>query len=105
MSHGDGRRFLISKRREKSSLPVNGIREWCILFIISNANMVLCFYLDDRLIVASQYEPYSIVEKLVSYLAGSAHIVVQSPYLQVDLFPLALTVVFPVQIFIRTDVM
>ncbi|KAF9515041.1 hypothetical protein BS47DRAFT_1372154 [Hydnum rufescens UP504] len=35
------------------------------------------------LIVASQYEPFSVVEKLVPYLGGSAHIVVQSPYLQV----------------------
>jgi len=37
----------------------------------------------DALIVASQYEPFSVVEKLVPYLGGSAHIVVQSPYLQV----------------------
>ncbi|KAJ7459153.1 Gcd10p family-domain-containing protein [Mycena galericulata] len=37
----------------------------------------------DALIVASDYEPFSILERLVPYLAGSASIVVQSPYVQV----------------------
>ncbi|KAJ7786619.1 Gcd10p family-domain-containing protein [Mycena metata] len=37
----------------------------------------------DALIVASDYEPFSILEKLVPYLAGSASIVVQSPYAQI----------------------
>ncbi|KAK7007033.1 Adenine(58)-N(1)-methyltransferase non-catalytic subunit TRM6 [Favolaschia claudopus] len=37
----------------------------------------------DALVVASEYEPFSIVEKLVPYLAGSASIVVQSPYGQI----------------------
>jgi len=36
----------------------------------------------DGLIIASQYEPWSIVEKVYPYLAGSASIIVQSPYLQ-----------------------
>ncbi|KAJ7492332.1 Gcd10p-domain-containing protein [Mycena latifolia] len=37
----------------------------------------------DALIVASEYEPLSIVEKLVPYIAGSGSIVVQSPYVQI----------------------
>ncbi|KAJ7751187.1 Gcd10p family-domain-containing protein [Mycena maculata] len=37
----------------------------------------------EALIVASDYEPFSILERLVPYLAGSASIVVQSPYVQV----------------------
>jgi len=37
----------------------------------------------DALIVASDYEPFSIFERLVPYLAGSASIVVQSPYVQI----------------------
>ncbi|KAJ7610777.1 Gcd10p family-domain-containing protein [Roridomyces roridus] len=37
----------------------------------------------DALIVASDYDPYSILEKLVPYLGGSASIVVQSPYVQI----------------------
>jgi len=37
----------------------------------------------EALIVASEYEPFSIVEKLSPYLAGSASIVVHSPHLQV----------------------
>ncbi|KAJ7170183.1 Gcd10p-domain-containing protein [Mycena filopes] len=37
----------------------------------------------DALIVASEYEPFSILEKLVPYLGGSASIVVQSPYAQI----------------------
>ena len=36
-----------------------------------------------RLIIASNYEPYSIIEKLSKYIAGSANIVVYSPFLQV----------------------
>ncbi|KAF7347586.1 tRNA (Adenine(58)-N(1))-methyltransferase non-catalytic subunit TRM6 [Mycena venus] len=37
----------------------------------------------DALIVASEYEPFSILEKLVPYVAGSGSIVVQSPYGQI----------------------
>jgi tRNA (adenine-N(1)-)-methyltransferase non-catalytic subunit len=37
------------------------------------------------LIVASEYDPFSIIEKLYPYLAGSASIVVQSPHAQVVL--------------------
>ncbi|KAJ7878596.1 Gcd10p-domain-containing protein, partial [Mycena leptocephala] len=37
----------------------------------------------EALIVASDYEPFSILEKLVPYLAGSASIVVQSPHVQI----------------------
>ncbi|CAL1694467.1 unnamed protein product [Somion occarium] len=37
----------------------------------------------DGLIVASQYDPFSILEKLMPYLAGSASIVVHSPYVQI----------------------
>ncbi|PKI82831.1 Trm6p [Malassezia vespertilionis] len=36
----------------------------------------------DGLLVASPYEPYSIIHRLAPYLAGSANIVVHSPYLQ-----------------------
>lgn len=36
-----------------------------------------------RLIIASNYESFSIIEKLYPYLGGSASIVVQSPYGQV----------------------
>ena len=38
---------------------------------------------DPRLLVATQYDPYSILEKLFPYLGGSASIVVHSPYVQV----------------------
>ncbi|KAI0778806.1 Gcd10p-domain-containing protein [Trametes elegans] len=37
----------------------------------------------DGLIVASEYDPYSIIEKLYPYLGGSASIVVHSPHVQV----------------------
>jgi len=37
----------------------------------------------DALIVASDYDPFSILEKLVPYLAGSSSIVVQSPHVQI----------------------
>ncbi|EJF67268.1 Gcd10p-domain-containing protein [Dichomitus squalens LYAD-421 SS1] len=37
----------------------------------------------DGLIVATEYDPYSILEKLFPYLGGSASIVVHSPYVQV----------------------
>lgn len=36
-----------------------------------------------RLLIASEYEPYSMTAKLHQYMAGSANIVVHSPYLQV----------------------
>lgn len=35
------------------------------------------------LVVASQFDPFSILQKLLPYLAGSANIVVHSPYVQV----------------------
>ncbi|GAA5929626.1 tRNA 1-methyladenosine methyltransferase subunit GCD10 [Sporobolomyces koalae] len=44
----------------------------------------------DGLIVASEYEPYSIIERLIPRLAGSASIVVYSPTLQ-PLFPCLLS--------------
>ncbi|KAI0059451.1 Gcd10p-domain-containing protein [Artomyces pyxidatus] len=37
----------------------------------------------EGLIVATEYEPYSVIEKLTPYLAGSASIVVHSPHLQI----------------------
>ena len=37
----------------------------------------------ERLIVASEYDPWSILERLFPYLAGSASIVIQSPNAQV----------------------
>jgi len=37
----------------------------------------------EGLIVASEYDPYSILEKLSPYLAGSASIVVHSPHIQI----------------------
>jgi len=37
----------------------------------------------ESLIICSEYEPYSIIERLSPYLAGSASIVVHSPYPQV----------------------
>ncbi|PCH34318.1 Gcd10p-domain-containing protein [Wolfiporia cocos MD-104 SS10] len=37
----------------------------------------------DGLLVASQYDPYSILGKLSPYLAGSASIVVHSPHIQI----------------------
>ncbi|KAB5591871.1 TRNA (adenine(58)-N(1))-methyltransferase non-catalytic subunit TRM6 [Ceratobasidium theobromae] len=36
----------------------------------------------DSLIVASQFEPFSVVEKLSQYIAGSGQIAVYSPYIQ-----------------------
>lgn len=35
------------------------------------------------LVVASQYEPFEILQRLSPYLGGSASIVVYSPYVQV----------------------
>ncbi|GAA5985034.1 hypothetical protein JCM5350_003320 [Sporobolomyces pararoseus] len=40
----------------------------------------------DALIIASEYEPYSIIERLIPSLAGSASIVIHSPTIQ-PLFP------------------
>lgn len=40
-----------------------------------------------RLIVVSEYEPFSMVDRLAPYLGGSASIVVHSPHLQVHSFP------------------
>ncbi|KAF9567796.1 Gcd10p-domain-containing protein [Agrocybe pediades] len=37
----------------------------------------------DSLLICSEYDPYSIIEKLSPYLAGSASIVVHSPYSQI----------------------
>ncbi|KAI0652487.1 Gcd10p-domain-containing protein [Trametes meyenii] len=37
----------------------------------------------DGLVIASEYDPYSIIEKLYPYLSGSASIVVYSPHVQV----------------------
>ncbi|KAJ6575420.1 Gcd10p family-domain-containing protein [Mycena capillaripes] len=37
----------------------------------------------DALIVASDYDPFSILEKIVPYVAGSGSIVVQSPHAQI----------------------
>ncbi|KAG9007838.1 tRNA (adenine(58)-N(1))-methyltransferase non-catalytic subunit trm6 [Tulasnella sp. JGI-2019a] len=37
----------------------------------------------DGLLVATEYDPFSVVEKITPYLAGSANIVVHSPYLQI----------------------
>ena len=38
----------------------------------------------DAVIIACQYEPYSILERITPSLAGSAAIVIHSPYLQVS---------------------
>lgn len=48
-----------------------------------NTSPSMIFILFLSLIVASEYDPFSIVEKLYPYLAGSAPIVVQSPHIQV----------------------
>ncbi|TFY56088.1 hypothetical protein EVJ58_g7850 [Rhodofomes roseus] len=37
----------------------------------------------DGLVVASEYDPFSILQNLSPYLAGSANIVVHSPYIQI----------------------
>ncbi|KZT43855.1 Gcd10p-domain-containing protein [Sistotremastrum suecicum HHB10207 ss-3] len=37
----------------------------------------------DGILIASQYEPYSVTERLIPYLAGSGSIVIHSPYIQV----------------------
>jgi len=37
----------------------------------------------DGLVVASEYDPFSILQKLSPYLAGSANIVVHSPHIQI----------------------
>lgn len=39
------------------------------------------------LIVATEYDPLAIIDRLSSYLGGSASIVVHSPYIQVPLLP------------------
>ncbi|WFD20583.1 tRNA (adenine(58)-N(1))-methyltransferase non-catalytic subunit trm6 [Malassezia caprae] len=36
----------------------------------------------DAVLVASPYEPYSVVRRLIPYLAGSSNVVVHSPHLQ-----------------------
>lgn len=42
--------------------------------------------MSPRLLVASEYDAFQIVKSLSPYLAGSASIVVQSPFLQVGTF-------------------
>lgn len=36
-----------------------------------------------RIVIASEYDPWTVLEKLVPYLAGSASIVVHSPHVQI----------------------
>jgi len=42
------------------------------------------FHKRTSLIVASEYEPHSIIERMAPYLAGSASIVVHTPHVQVS---------------------
>ena len=54
-----------------------------VLNINESPREMVLLTLSASLLVASQYDPLSILEKLTPYLAGSASIVVHSPYVQV----------------------
>ncbi|KAH9849238.1 Gcd10p-domain-containing protein [Lenzites betulinus] len=66
----DGQRTRLNKRKVASDTLMQNREE------LFNGEF-------DGLIVASEYDPYSIIEKLYPYLAGSASIVVHSPHVQV----------------------
>ncbi|KAI0828876.1 Gcd10p-domain-containing protein [Trametes gibbosa] len=66
----DGQRTRLNKRKVASDALLQSREE------LFNGEF-------DGLIVASEYDPYSIIEKLYPYLAGSASIVVHSPNVQV----------------------
>ncbi|KAF7972594.1 hypothetical protein HWV62_17398 [Athelia sp. TMB] len=68
--HSERQKSRLNKRKAVSN-SINGTREE-----LFNGEF-------DGLIVASEYDPYSIVEKLYPYLAGSAPIVAHSPSLQI----------------------
>lgn len=66
--------------------------------------LVLLTYLFHRsLIIASEYDPYSIVDKLAPYLGGSASIVVHSPHIQVCLIRSRDSCVRPISFQILSD--
>ena len=52
-------------------------------FVVFTLNLSTS-YKPSSLIVASEYEPHSIIEKMAPYLAGSASIVVHTPHVQVS---------------------
>ena len=56
-----------------------------------------------RLVVASQYDPFSILQSLSPYLAGSANIVVHSPNVQVRWLHSRITRVLTIATQIVTD--
>lgn len=83
----DRQKSRLNKRKAATDL-LNSTREELFAgeyeaFVTSAPYMFLIRTSHFRLIVASDYEPFSILEKLVPYLAGSASIVVQSPHVQV----------------------
>ena len=89
-----GRRAVISSvklykklcsRYERSCFLENSTGTWtCSGKMLSMLTQLFPYH--RRLVVASEYEPYSIVERLMPYLGGSASLVVHSPHLQVDIF-------------------
>ncbi|KZP25277.1 Gcd10p-domain-containing protein, partial [Athelia psychrophila] len=68
--HSERQKTRLNKRKALTN-NINGTREE-----LFNGEF-------DGLIIASEYDPYSIVEKLYPYLAGSAPIVAHSPSLQI----------------------
>lgn len=82
----DGQRTRLNKRKVASDALMQTREE---LFngefdgYVAQTSFLLRLLTQYSLIVASEYDPYSIIEKLYPYLAGSASIVVHSPHVQV----------------------
>ncbi|KAG5647727.1 hypothetical protein DXG03_008450 [Asterophora parasitica] len=69
----------IRSERQKSRLN----KRKAVTDLLSNTRDELFYGEFDSLIVASEYDPWSILEKLSPYVAGSGSIVVHSPHIQI----------------------
>lgn len=83
----DGQKSRLHKRKVANDTLMQNREElfagefdgYCWIFLFYSSWCLRVF----RLIIASQYDPWSILERLSPYLAGSASIVVHSPQVQV----------------------
>lgn len=64
--------------RRGMSFSVGNLMGTYIFFVQTLFSFIFC-----SLVIASEYDPGSIIEKLAPYLGGSASIVVYSPHIQV----------------------
>ncbi|RXW22686.1 hypothetical protein EST38_g3160 [Candolleomyces aberdarensis] len=69
----------VRSERQKSRLK----KRKAINDVLENTRQELFAGEFDGLVIASEYEPFSIIERLFPYVAGSAPIVVHSPYVQI----------------------